>query len=152
MEEKENFKHIIRVMSTDLKGNKGIMLALQKITGVSDMFANMICKKAKIDKTKIAGKLSSEEVKNIEDIFLNLDKHKVPKWMYNRRKDYETGKDIHLITSDLKFTKQNDIKRMQMTKSYKGLRHAARLPLRGQRTKSNFRNKRGKSLGVKRKK
>ena len=43
-------------------------------------------------------------------------------------------------------------KRLQMIKSYKGMRHAAGLPVRGQRTKSNFRKNKGKgSLGVKKK-
>ena len=64
----------------------------------------------------------------------------------NRRKDYETGDSIHGYGSDLDFLQMNDKKRLQKAKSYRGLRYHARLPVRGQRTKSNFR--RGKSLGV----
>ena len=53
---------------------------------------------------------------------------------------------------DLIFSKQQDVRRLQKIKSYRGLRHAANLPLRGQRTKSNFRRNKGKAVGVKRKK
>jgi small subunit ribosomal protein S13 len=52
----------------------------------------------------------------------------------------------------LKFAKENDVKMMKKIKSYRGLRHQWSLPVRGQRTKSNFRRNKGKgSLGVKRK-
>ena len=50
---------------------------------------------------------------------------------------------------DLDFTVDNDLKRMKMIKCYRGMRHAFGLPVRGQRTKSNFRKNKGKaSLGV----
>jgi small subunit ribosomal protein S13 len=49
------------------------------------------------------------------------------------------------------FTKDNDIKLMRKIKSYKGTRHSAGQPVRGQRTKSNFRKSKGKVMGVKRK-
>jgi len=71
--------------------------------------------------------------------------------MLNRRKDYEDGTDKHIILGDLKFTKDNDIKRMKKIKSNKGYRHAWGLPVRGQRTKSNFRKNKGKVTGVKKK-
>jgi len=55
------------------------------------------------------------------------------------------------LVGDLKFTKENDIKLLKKVKSYRGMRHALGLPVRGQRTKSNFRRNKGKaSLGVKR--
>jgi len=72
--------------------------------------------------------------------------------MLNRRKDYETGEDKHLLSSDLAFTKDNDIKMLKKIKSYKGMRHAFGLPVRGQRTRSNFRRNKGKVTGVQKKK
>ena len=51
----------------------------------------------------------------------------------------------------LSFTQDNDIKMMKKIKSYKGVRHILGQPVRGQRTKSNFRKNKGKVLGVKRK-
>ena len=62
--------------------------------------------------------------------------------MLNRRKDLETGEDKHLLGTDLMIAKDNDLKLLKKTKSYIGLRHQRRLPVRGQRTQSNFRNKR----------
>ena len=75
-------------------------------------------------------------------------KFNIPDWMLNRREDYETGKNIHLIESDLDMTLRDDLNRMKKTRSYKGRRHEAGLPVRGQRTKSTFRN--SSSVGVKR--
>ena len=67
-------------------------------------------------------------------------------------KDYETGKDKHLTVADLTFTQDNDIKIMKKIKSYKGVRHILEQPVRGQKTKSNFRKNKGKvHLGVKKK-
>ena len=147
------FRHIIRIANTDLLGEKSIGNALRKIKGVGVMYSNMACKIAGIDSTKKAGDLLDIEAKKLDEIIREPLKFGAPKWMINRRKDYETGEDKHLITSDLQFTKENDIKRMKKIKSYKGMRHAWGLPVRGQRTKSNFRRNKGKgSLGVSRKK
>ncbi|MBR9676456.1 30S ribosomal protein S13 [Candidatus Woesearchaeota archaeon] len=151
-EKQENYKHLIRVANTDLKGEKQILFALKKINGVGISFANAALSLAGVDKTKKAGHLTDAEAKKIEDVIINPQKNNVPSWMYNRRKDIETGDDIHILSGDLKFTSDQDKKRMQKTKSYKGLRLAAGLPVRGQRTKSNFRRGKGKGLGVKRKK
>ena len=72
--------------------------------------------------------------------------------MMNRRKDLETGQDMHIITTDWDLTIDNDIKKMKKIRSYKGVRHMIGQPVRGQRTKSNFRKNKGKlSLGVVRK-
>ena len=150
--EKENFRYFVRIANTDLDGNKPIFNALRKIKGVSFMFSNMICNLAGIDKMTKAGYLSDEEIKKLDDILNNPLKYNAPSWMLNRRKDYETQADRHLVGVDLKLSKQEDIKRLQKTKSYRGLRHAWKLPVRGQRTRSNFRPNKGKVMGVKRRK
>lgn len=147
----ENFKHIIRVVNTDLKGDKKLILALQKIKGLGSMYSNVVCSLAKVDKDKKAGTLNHDEVQRLEQVILDPQQFKIPSWLFNRRSDYESGADLHIISGDLKFTKENDLKRMQKTKSYKGLRLAAGLTVRGQRTKSNFRRSKGKGLGVKKK-
>ncbi|MEM4638202.1 MAG: 30S ribosomal protein S13 [Candidatus Woesearchaeota archaeon] len=146
----ENFKHIVRIANTDLKGEKPIHMALHKIKGISFMFSNFVCYSANVDPQKKAGELSDEEISKIEDVVKNPAKYNCPSWLMNRRKDYETGEDLHLINTDLDLMKDFDIKRMKKVKSYKGLRHTWGLPVRGQRTKSNFRKNKGKvSLGVK---
>ncbi|MCB9362208.1 30S ribosomal protein S13 [Candidatus Woesearchaeota archaeon] len=156
MEKNKDFRYLVRVCNTDLDGNKSIGQALNKIKGVSTMLANAICKTAGIDNTKKAGILSDGEVSKLDQITKDPLKFGVPLWMMNRRKDPETGKDMHLLSADLDFTKSNDIKLMKKIKCYRGMRHAFGLPSRGQRTKSNFRKSKstgkGGSLGVKRKK
>jgi small subunit ribosomal protein S13 len=148
---KADVRYLVRVVNTDLDGRKHIVIAMQKIRGIGDMYANAICTCAGINKMKKTGELSEPEVKAIEDVIHNPAKHHIPSWLYNRRGDPETGEDRHLITSDLMFAKDLDIKLMKKTKSYKGMRHQWNLPVRGQRTKSNFRRNKGKGLGVKKK-
>lgn len=148
----ENFRYFIRVANTDLKGSVQIVHALRKIKGVSYMFSNMACNIAGINKMTKAGTLSDEQVKKLDEIIHNPSSFKAPSWMLNRRKNYEDGKDYHIIGGNLSFAEENDIKRMKKIKSYRGIRHGMGQPVRGQRTKSNFRKNKGKvSLGVKRK-
>lgn len=145
------YQHVIRIYNTDLKGEKPIRTSLTKIRGVGYNFARVICSVSGIDPAKQAGKLSPSEVKIIEEVIQMPLKHGIPAWFLNRRNDYETGQDMHLTMGDLKFSKDNDIKREQKTKSYRGLRHALGLTVRGQRTKSNFRKNKGKAVGGKKK-
>lgn len=149
MEEQE-FKHIVRIVNTDIDGNKKIIDSLRKIYGVSFMFANMICNIAKVDKNKKSGTLEDKEIEKLEDVISNPLKYGAPVWMLNRRKDMETGEDRHLTSADLKFFNDNDIKMMKKIRSYKGVRHMEGLPVRGQKTKSKFRKNKGKVMGVKR--
>ncbi len=148
----EEFKYIVRIANTDLDGNKPINHSLTKIKGVNFMFSNMVCGLADVEKRKKTGNLTEKEIAAIFAVLKDPLKYNAPVWMLNRRKDYETGEDKHLITVDLNFVKDNDIKRLKKIKSYRGLRHQWGLPVRGQRTRSNFRrNKRkGGSLGVSR--
>jgi len=143
------FKHLVRIANTDIKGEKPVLYALKKIKGIGIMFANMACTNAGIDKQKKAGDLSDKEIKALEDAILHPE---APSWLLNRRKDPETGKDKHLLVSDLIFTNDGDIKEMKKKRSYRGIRHMFRLPVRGQRTKSNFRRNKGKAIaGLKKK-
>jgi small subunit ribosomal protein S13 len=142
-------RYIIRVANTDLNGEKPIALALCKIKGIHHMFASALCYVAGIDKRKKAGDLSDAEEKQLNDLIRNPAKAGIPEWMLNRRNDVETGETMHLIGSDIAFTKDNDIKRQKKLKTYKGIRHAAGLPVRGQRTKSNFRKNKKKGTGKK---
>ena len=151
--EDKEFQHLVRVFNTDLKGEKQVLFALTKIKGVSIMLSNAICRKANVPLAKKAGYLSPAEVKALEGVVSDPLKAGLPEWMANRRKDYETGEDKHILAGNLDFTREMDIKRMKKTKSYVGLRHQWGLPVRGQKTKSNFRRNKGKgSLGVQKKK
>ncbi len=138
-------KQIVRILETDITGEKQILMALTRITGVGFSLSNAVCNVLNIDKAKQIGDLTDQELKSIENLIRKPDQ--LPKWMYNRRKDFDTGADQHLLNVDLKIAKENDIKRMKKIKSYKGIRHAMGQPVRGQRTRSHFRK--GRTLGVK---
>ncbi len=53
----ENFQHILRVMNTNIEGQRKIMYALCSIKGCGRRYANLCCKKAEIDLAKRAGEL-----------------------------------------------------------------------------------------------
>ncbi len=146
------FKHLLRVANTDLDGNKKIVVAMKKIKGVDIMLANAICQEAGIDTDAKAGDLSDSDAEKLTKA-LNDANSKLPNWLLNRRKDPETGQDLHIIGPELGFTKEGDLKRLKKIKSNRGFRHQWGLPVRGQRTKANFRRNKGRgSLGVNKKK
>ncbi len=143
----KDFRYLVRIMNTDLDGNKQIIDALRKIKGISFSFASAVCTLSSVDKTKKAGYLSEDEVRNIES-HIKRAPNLMPLWMLNRRKDLEDGTDKHLFTADLDYSVDNDIKVMKKMRSYRGIRHGMGAPVRGQRTRSNFRRNKGKVLGV----
>lgn len=147
-ETKEGFNHLVRIVNTDIDGNKSTIMGLQRIKGIGFMFSNMVCNAAGVDKLLKVGYLKEDQIKKIEDVVKNPSKYGTPSWMLNRRKDPEDGADKHLLTTDLTFTKDNDIKLMKKIKSWKGFRHSLGQPVRGQRTRSNFRKNKGKVVGV----
>lgn len=137
---------LVRILSEDIEGGMRVYAGLTKIKGVSWGMANAVCKKLGIDKSRKIGSLSSEEIKKITEFIKNPQ---VPHYLLNRRKDFETGEDRHVSGSNLELQKEFDIKRLKKIKSYRGMRHAAGLPTRGQRTKSHFRKNRPKGAGIK---
>ncbi len=147
-QQNQELRHIVRIANTDLNGEKPIGHMLTKIKGVSYMFSNLICRLALIDPTAKAGVLSETQIEKIENVITNPLKAGAPAWMLNRRYDPDDGADKHLISTNLTFVTDNDIKFMKKIKSYKGVRHIHGLPVRGQRTRSNFRKNKGKVMGV----
>ena len=143
------FRHIVRVTDTDIDGTLKVGYALTKIKGVSISLANAILKKAEVNPEIRLGLLSEEQVRKIEDILENPAKYGIPNWLLNRRKDLETGKDLHLLSSDLVLRTKMDIDLMKKIKSWRGYRHAHGLKVRGQRTRTTGRT--GKTVGVRKK-
>jgi small subunit ribosomal protein S13 len=147
-----DYRHIVRIVDTDLDGSKPVFHALNKIKGVSFMFSHAICAVSGVDTKKKAGALNPSEISKLEGVIRDPMKYGIPLWIFNRRNDVETGVDKHVIGADLRWQVENDIKLMKKIRCYKGVRHMIGQPVRGQSTKSNFRNKKGKaSLGVTRK-
>ena len=149
-QEQMDFKYLIRISRTDIDGNKPLVRALQDIYGIGEAIAKAIIRVTKLDEKKLAGYLTDEEVKKIEEVLNDPAKFGIPSWMFNRRKDYYTGEDKHIIESDLTIARQEDINRLKKIRCYRGIRHELGLPCRGQRTKSTFR--RGSTVGVSRRK
>lgn len=143
------FRHLVRIANTDLKGEKAVVYALKDVRGIGVPLAVAICHVAKIDGLGKIGNLGEDVTKKLDEMVKDPAKFGVPKWMLNRQKDLDTGIDKHVITNDLIFNKENDIKLMKRIKSYKGIRHSQNAPVRGQRTRSNFRANKGKVMGVK---
>ena len=144
-------KHIIRVANVDIPGNKAIVVSLTKIKGIGKNLAHVICNQTKIQTHTKTGALNDSQVTSINDFVKDLN-NKLPKWFLNHRKDNDSGEDKHHLTGTLDFVKDNDIKKMRKIKSYKGVRHSKKLPVRGQRTKSNFRRNKGKVASLKKNK
>lgn len=143
------FQHIIRIAGTDLKGTEPVGYALANVNGVGIRLARAIIEKAGIKSETRLGFLSDAEVKKIEDIIEKPAKYGLPGWLLNRRKDSETGNDLHLIGSDLVLQTKTDIEGMKKIRSWRGFRHSYGLKVRGQRTKTTGRK--GKAMGVKKK-
>jgi small subunit ribosomal protein S13 len=142
-------ERLVRILSKDIEGKMKLYVGLTKIKGVSWTFSNAVCKVLNIDKNKTIGSLTEEEIQKITDFIKNP---KLPNYILNRRKDIETGSEKHLTGTDLDLRKDFDIKKLKKIKSYRGLRHTAGLPSRGQRTKAHFRKNRKKGSGIKSKK
>lgn len=159
MAEEEKKKHqrkeehddvsLVRVLGKDIRGDKQLFAGLTQIKGISWAFANATCKILKLDKTKKIQDVSAEEMAKIEEFIKNPQ---IPGFMKNRQKDFEEGDDKHLTGVDLKLRGEFDVKRLKKIKSYKGVRHSANLPVRGQRTRSNFRPNRKPSVAAGKKK
>lgn len=143
------FRHIIRIKGTDLDGKKKVTYGLTKIKGIGVSMANTIVKIGNLKADSRLGNLTDAEISKIQDIISDFSKYSIPSRLVNRRKDVESGRDIHLITADLTLRTKNDIDFMKNIKSWKGVRHALGLKVRGQRTKCTGRT--GRSVGVKKK-
>lgn len=142
----KEFRYILRITGTDIDGTLKAPYALTRIKGVNLNLAHVIIKKTGIDPQKRAGFLTEAEVEQVEQVMKDLGKFGVPNWLLNRRKDLETGRNLHLIGPDLILSTKTDIKRMKEMSSWRGYRHAHGLKVRGQRTRSTGRK--GKAVGV----
>ena len=114
-----------RIAGVDLPRRKHILFALPYVYGIGPSLAKQICAKAKIPENKRVEELSDSEVKLIRDI---LDA------------DYK-------VEGDLRREVQLNIKRLMDLGCYRGVRHRRGLPVRGQRTRTNARTRKGPKKG-----
>lgn len=141
---------IIRICDADLHGDQKLVHALRRIKGIGFMYANAIVKTLGFSSDKRIEELKDEEIKKVEDAIHNPTKYGIPSWLLNRKKDYVSGEDIHLVSADLSLSNKEDVKRLQEIKSRRGMRLSMGLKVRGQRTKAHPRV--GKAVGVKKRK
>lgn len=109
-----------RILGVDIPDNKKIFYALQSLYGVGKKIAEVVLKEAQVDPDKRAKDLNNDELGRIQRV---LDK-------------YELEGDLRRHVND-------NVDRLKRIKAYRGLRHIMKLPVRGQRTKTNSRNARG---------
>jgi small subunit ribosomal protein S13 len=140
------FRHILRVSGTDIDGTKKLVYGLLKIRGVGPSFAAAIVKAAELRPELRMGDLSEGEVHKLEDVMRDPTKYALPSRIYNRRKDPDSGRDMHLIGADLVLSGKTDIDFMKDIRTWKGIRHSLGLKVRGQRTRTTGRK--GRAVGV----
>jgi small subunit ribosomal protein S13 len=145
----QEYRYIVRIVGTDVQGTHKVSYAVAHVKGISSSLSNAILKKAGVNPDLRVGLLTESDVAKIEDVIRDPVRYGIPAWMFNRRKDVETGKDQHVLAADLAFKIKTDIDGAKDIRSWRGYRHAYSLKVRGQRTKTTGRQ--GKSLGVKKK-
>lgn len=146
----ENDVVLVRILGKDIRGNYKLESALTKINGISWAFSNAVCKILELDRKMRVQDLDKEKISEIEMFIQNPEG--VLSFLKNRQNDLDSGEDKHVSGADLKLRREFDIKRLKKIKSYKGARHSANLPVRGQRTKGNFRRNRKPSVAAAKKK
>ena len=120
-----------RIAGVDIPPAKRVVIALTYITGIGNTTAEKVVKNANIDGNKRTKDLSEEEVGRLRQIIDRM----------------ATAKEV-LIEGDLRREVATNIKRMTEIGSYRGARHRRGLPVRGQRTRTNARSRRGPKRAV----
>lgn len=116
-----------RIAGINVPDNKRAIIALTYIHGIGRTSAEKICTDCGID--------FSRRMKDLTEDELNLI-----------RKEIES--DVYMIEGDLRREVAMNIKRLMDMRSYRGLRHRAKLPVRGQRSKTNARTRKGPAKPV----
>ena len=115
-----------RIAGVNIPTNKGVATSLMSIYGIGRTSAEIICKKADVLSKKRVKSLTEDEISKIRQIIT----------------------DSYVVEGDLRRKVSLDIKRMLDLSTYKGIRHRKKLPVRGQRTHSNARTRKGKAKPI----
>lgn len=115
---------VLRISGVILPANKHIRIALRSVFGIGNHRALQICKKVGID--------PSIKVVDLKDEYGSMLQEAV--------NEYE-------VEGDLRRRISMDVKRLVDIKCYRGLRHKRNLPVRGQRTKTNAKTRKGRKRG-----
>lgn len=115
-----------RVIGIDIPGKKRLIISLTYIHGVGSKIASEICDKLGFSPNMHASELTEEDISRINGLL---------------QTDYT-------VEGDLRRQVQNNIKRLISIQAYRGIRHRKGLPVRGQRTQSNSRTRKGKKKTI----
>ncbi|HRD54780.1 MAG TPA: 30S ribosomal protein S13 [Parachlamydiaceae bacterium] len=119
-----------RVIGVDIPGNKRLEISLTYIYGIGRWLSNEIIDKLKFDRNMRAEKLTQDDIARISNLL----------------------QEEYLVEGDLRRQVQNNIKRLVNIHAYRGTRHRLGLPVRGQRSRTNARTRKGKRKTVANKK
>lgn len=119
-----------RILGIDVPENKRLEISLTYLYGIGRVLSNEIIVKLGLDPDMRANKLSSDDIARINGLL----------------------QSEYVVEGDLRRQVQNNIKRLISIHSYRGLRHRQGLPVRGQRTKTNSRTRKGRRKTVANKK
>jgi len=117
---------VARIAGVNIPTNKRVVIALRYIYGIGPAKAREICKQVAIPEPKRVNQLTDDEVLRIREV---IDR------------DYQ-------VEGDLRRTIAMNIKRLMDLGCYRGLRHRKGLPVRGQRTHTNARTRKGKARAI----
>jgi len=137
-EGEEDIRYFVRIGQADLDGTKSVERSLTDLQGIGRRSARIIAEKADIDRTATFGALDDDTIDEIVELVEGFAEE-APEWLTNHRNDFFSGETTHEIGNDLGLTRRQDINRMKMIDSYKGIRHKRGQKVRGQRTKSTGR-------------
>jgi len=115
-----------RVIGIDIPGKKRLVISLTYIHGVGTKVAEEIVKKLRLNPDMRAQQLTEEDIGRINSLLTSE----------------------YIVEGDLRRQVQNNIKRLVSIQAYRGIRHRLGLPVRGQRTKSNSRTRKGKKKTI----
>jgi len=137
-EEDDDIRYFVRIGQTDLDGTKSVERSLTEMKGIGRRTARIIADKAGVDRRATFGALEDDDIDAVVELVEGYA-DEVPEWLANHRNDFFEGETSHEIGNDLELTRRQDINRMKMIDSYKGVRHKRGRKVRGQRTKSTGR-------------
>lgn len=102
IEDAENtFKHIHRILNTNIDGKRTVPFALDKIKGVGRRFGFLICKILRINPKLRSGELTENQCDAIAKLIAEPEGHGIPRWFLNRQRDYKEGKNLQMASNIL---------------------------------------------------
>ena len=116
-----------RIAGVNIPKEKRFVIALTYIYGIGSTTANKICQKLKVDLTLRTHQVSEDKLAQVRTLL---------------------EKEYSVLEGDLRRKVSSDIKRLMDIGCYRGIRHVKKLPVRGQRTHTNARTRKGRGVAI----